>query len=119
MKKFSEKFEHEKFKMETIPTVTELVRPGMFMAKFDIKDAKYNIPVLESRQKHSKFNYNNGLYRYNLLPNGYTEGHRKFKKLLKPALLVFRKEENVLLAVCFDDLITLSKNFRECFKICF
>ena len=49
------------------------MRPEMFMAKLDMKDAYYSIPILGSHQKHLKFNYNHELYKNTFLPNGYTK----------------------------------------------
>ena len=80
LKKLNEKVEYEKFKMETIATVIRLMRPEMFMAKLDMKDAYYSIPILGSHQKHLKFNYNNELYKNTSLPNGYTKVPIKFTK---------------------------------------
>ena len=39
LKKLNEVVEYKKFKMKTISTILHLVRPGMFMAKLDIKVA--------------------------------------------------------------------------------
>ena len=43
LKKLNETVEYKKFKMETITSILQLIRPGMFMAKLDIKDAYYSI----------------------------------------------------------------------------
>ena len=40
------KFQYKKFKMETIASTLPLIRPGMFMAKLDIKDTYYySVPI--------------------------------------------------------------------------
>ena len=114
LKKLNETIEYKKFKMETISSILQLIRPGMFMAKLDIKDAYYSIPIIESDQKLLKFQFDDILYHYTALPNGYTEGPRKFTKLLKPPLSVLRKVEKILIAGYFDDLITMAYTDKHC-----
>ena len=74
--------------METVSTILHLVRPGMFMAKLDIKDAYYSVAICEDYQSLLKFQYQTSLFKFAALPNGYTEGPRKFEKLMKPLLAV-------------------------------
>ena len=49
-----------------------------------------------------------------VLPNGYTEGPRKFTKLLKPPLSLLRKLERVLVGSYFDDLMTMDCSYSAC-----
>ena len=67
------KLNMKNLRFKTIGTVIKLMRPEMFMAKLDMKDAYYSIPILGSHQKHLKFNYNHELYKNTFLPNGYTK----------------------------------------------
>ena len=55
-------------------------------------------------------------FKFIVLPNGYTEGPRKFTKLLKQPLLLLKKLERVLVASYFDDLITLDRSYSACSK---
>ena len=72
--------------METLLSILCLIRPNDYMAKIDIKDAYYRIPILEQHQKLLKFIHKNCLYKFTALPNGYTEGPRKFTKALNPGI---------------------------------
>ena len=101
--------------METISTILCLIRPNCFMAKVDIKDAYYSIPILEEHQKLLKFLHKNVLYKFMALRNGYTEGPRKFTKALKPPLSNIRKQ-GVIVAGYFDDLITLTITNGVCIQ---
>ena len=85
MKKLREKVEYKKFKMESIGTIAQLVKAGVFMSKLDIKDA-YSIPIYESEQKYLEFQFDRFLYKYTALRDGYTEGPAKLTRLLKPPL---------------------------------
>ena len=62
------------------------------MAKVDIKDTYYSVPILESHQKHLKFIFNGKLYQFTCLTNGLCSGVRKFTKLLKPTLSILRQK---------------------------
>ena len=100
--------------METISSILLMVRPNMYMAKLDIKDAYYSIPIEKSCQKMLKFTFEGALYQFTSLPNGYTEGPRKFTKILKPPLASLRMEWNILVAAYIDDLITMSMTLESC-----
>ena len=91
LKKLNLVSEYYHFKMDTLKSILTLVTPGTYMTKIDIKDAYYSVPVKPSDQKHFKFLFDNVLYQFMVLPNGYTAGPRKFTKLLKPALATLRK----------------------------
>ena len=49
--------------METISTMVQLVKPGVFMSKLDIKDAYYSIQIFEPDQKSLKFQFGRFLYK--------------------------------------------------------
>ena len=72
------------FKMDTLAQILCLVRPFAYMAKVDIKDAYYSIAIKEADTKLLKFQFHGKPYKFLALPNGYSEGPRKFTKLLKP-----------------------------------
>ena len=80
-RKLNESVEHKRFKMETLATIIQFIRPNTYMAKLDIKDAYYSIPIYEPHQKLLKFEYKSKLFKFMVLPNGYTKGTRKFTKL--------------------------------------
>ena len=52
----------------------------MFVAKLEINDTYYSIPIYEPHQKFLKFEYKSRLFKFMVLPNGYTKGPRKFIK---------------------------------------
>ena len=102
------------FKMDTINTVLSLVTPNCYMAKIDIKDAYYTVPILEGHQKYLKFKFQGRLFKFVALPNGLCSGPRKFTKLLKPPLAVLRKL-GIIVAAYIDDLFTTDNTFNECY----
>ena len=83
------------------------------MAKIDIKDAYYSVPIKPEDQKLLKFIEGDILFQFTVLPNGYTGGPRKFTKLLKPPLAALRKMM-VTLAAYIDDIFTINKTKYAC-----
>ena len=47
-KKLNESVEYKKFRMETLTTIIQLIRPNMYMAELDIKDACYSVPIYKA-----------------------------------------------------------------------
>ena len=85
------------------------------MAKLDIKDAYYSIPIYKTHQKFWKFEHKSRLFKVTVLPNDYMEGPRKFTKLLKSPLSLLRKLERVLVEyLYFDDLTTTDCSYSAC-----
>ncbi len=121
LKKLNEHTEYIHFKMDTLASILTLVRPGAYMAKVDIKDAYYSVPIKPSDQKKLKFLFDGSLYQFTVLPNGYSPGPRKFTKLLKPPLSVLRLAM-VTIAAYLDDMFTTNKSYQGCMdniqKIC-
>ena len=53
--------EYKKFKMETISTIIHLVRPSMYIAKLDVMNSYYSVPICGDHQSLLKFQYQNCL----------------------------------------------------------
>ena len=111
LKKVNESVKYRKFKTETLGTIIQHIRPNMYMAKLDIRDTYYIIPVYEP---FLKFEYKSTLFKFMVLPNGSGEGPRKFKKLLKPPLPLLRKLERVFVVSYFDNFITMYCCYSHC-----
>ena len=61
LKKLNEVSEYEHFKMDTLKTALNLIYPGVYMAKLDIKDAYYSVPIKCKDQKLLKFMHEGSL----------------------------------------------------------
>ena len=55
LKKLNDHMPYIHFKMETIKCVLNLVTTNYYMAKTDIRDAYYSIPILPEHKKFLKF----------------------------------------------------------------
>ena len=60
-----------------------MIRPNMFLASLDIKDAFYSIGIHPGDKKFLKFMWNGQIYEFQAMPNGYGEAMRTFTKILK------------------------------------
>ena len=116
LKKTSDDIPYICFNLEIIKSVLNLVTPNCYMAKIDIKDAFYSIPILPEHQKFLKFSLQRKLYKFTCLPNGLFSGPGKFTKLLKPPLAELRLD-CLKIAAYIDNLITLAYSFDICFKM--
>ena len=62
LKQFNESVEYHHFKMDTLETVTRIMKPGCFIASVDLKDAYYTVPIHSDHQKYLEFMFNGTLY---------------------------------------------------------
>ena len=84
LKRLNTHVQYHHFKMDSLNTVLQMVKPGCFMASIDLKGAYYSVPIATADQKYLKFQWRGKLYKYVCFPNGLAFCPRKFTKLLKP-----------------------------------
>ena len=115
LKKLNAKLEKIHFKMDTIFTITKLIRKGCYFTKIDIKDAYFSIKVLAEHTKYLKFKHRNISFKFLVLPNGYIHGPRKFSKIMKVPLAILRINDVDIIAY-LDDCLVKADNFMMCFN---
>ena len=64
LKKFNKWVNYNHFKMESIHTCTQLMKPHCFMGSIDLKDAYFSIPIHRDHQKYLKFCWKNTLHKF-------------------------------------------------------
>ncbi|KAK6186681.1 hypothetical protein SNE40_005966 [Patella caerulea] len=87
--------------MDSLDSVCNLLKPNVFMASIDLKNAYHGINIAKTSTKMLKFRWNNTLFQYTCLPFGLTSAPRIFTKVLKPVVAYFR--ENGILCVAYID----------------
>ena len=102
----------EHFKMEGIHTLRDLVNPEDWLAKVDLKDAYFAIPIHESHHKYLRF-----MYQGNTISSSASHSacHRlpgSLPKTLKPALALLR-EMGVRLIAYIDDILVLAESQEQ------
>ena len=115
LKNLNTNLEYNHFKMTTLQSILTLVRKNCFMTSIDLKDAYYSIKVKPELTKFLKFELLGVLYEFCTLPNGLSQGPRKFTKLTKPPLSCLRKE-GVIVDIYIDDLFNTADSFEECLQ---
>ena len=91
LKTLNQNIIYKHFKMESLSTAFECMRPGCFMASVDLKDAFFTIPMYVPHQKYLKFLFEDELYQFQCMPQGYGPSMRIFTKVLKPVFAKLRE----------------------------
>ena len=55
LKRLNQNVEYKHFKMESLLNVLNIIKPNVYMASVDLKDAFYSVPIHEENQKYFKF----------------------------------------------------------------
>lgn len=113
LKKLNSHVNYNHFKMESLENVLNIIQPYTWMASVDLKDAFYTVPVHPSHQKYLRFKWNNTLYQYLAMPNGYSEAMRIFTKLLKVPFSFLRQKGHSSV-VFVDDTYLQGSTFDQC-----
>ena len=82
LKRLNLSIPYQKFKMETLKDLKDILREGDYMCKIDLKDA-YSIPLDKGSQKYVRFPWQGNLYEFQCLMFGLGPAPRVFTKLLK------------------------------------
>jgi len=101
----------EHFKMEGFHMVKDMAKPGDWLAKIDLKDAYFLVPIDPDHQRYLQFQWRDSLYQFQCLPFGLSCAPRTFTKLMKP-VVAFLRERGIRLIIYLDDMIILC-NCRE------
>lgn len=64
LKRLNIHVQYHHFKMDSLNTVLQMVKPGCFMASIDLKDAYYSVPSATADQKYPKFQWRGKLYMF-------------------------------------------------------
>ena len=94
LKHFNKHICYKHFKMESIQNVIDIVQPGVWIAKVELKDAFFTIPIYARHKKYQRI-----YYKFAAMPNGYGPAVRAFTNVLKPPLQYSEKMGNFQLCL--------------------
>jgi len=108
------------FKMEDIRNLKDILQENDFMAKLDLREAYFSIPMAEESRKFLQFKWKRKCFQFTCLPFGLSSAPYIFTKLLKPVLTCLR-EQGIRCLMYIDDMLILGKTQEELthnFQIC-
>ncbi len=94
-------------------TVRHTVRQGDFMAKKDLTDAYFTIPVFKEHRKFFRFRRKNKTFEYTCLPFGLSSTPWVLTKLLRVPV-AFLRRIGIRLVIYLDDILVVEATFQEC-----
>ena len=97
------------FKMEGLHTVKQLVRPGDWLIKIDLKDAYFAIPIHHTQTQFLRFQFRGKTYEFRCLPFGLSSAPLVFTKTLKPVVALLR-ELGVRCVIYIDDILVMAES---------
>ncbi len=103
---------HQKFKMETLKNVKDLLQQGDLLVKIDLKHAYYSVNIAAERRKLIRFIWDGNLYEYTSLVFSLGPAPMVFTKILKVPITILRKI-NIRIVIYIDDLLLFANNIHE------
>jgi len=97
------------FKMEGLSTVRHLISPEDWLAKLDLTDAYFTVPLHPSHQPFLQFLWDNVFYQLTFLPFGLSSAPWAFTKVLKP-VISFLRERGIRLVAYLDDILIINSS---------
>lgn len=107
LKHLNEYVEYLHFKMDTLKDILPLVTDNCFFASIDLKHAYFSVPVCEKDRSWLKFTWNDILWQFTCLPQGFSSSPRLFTKLLKAPFSHFRAL-GILTTIYIDDCLVMA-----------
>lgn len=83
------------------------------MATLDLKDAYFLVPIHREYKKYLRFQWNETIFEFNVLPFGLNTAPYVFTKILKPVMCLLRSLGHVC-SIYLDDLCIIGGNFQNC-----
>lgn len=103
---------YDHFKMEGIHMLRDLLKPNDFLAKIDLKDAYFTMPIWKNHQKFLRFIWQDTQWEFLCLPFGLASAPRLFTKILKPVVGLLRKQ-GIRLIIYLDDILLMAPTAEE------
>ena len=103
---------YDHFKMEGIHMLRDLLKPNDFLAKIDLKDAYFAMPIWKNHQKFLRFIWQDTQWKFLYLPFGFASTPRVFTKILKPVVSLLRKQ-GIRLIIYLDDILLMAPTAEE------
>ena len=101
--------QYHHFKMEGIHMLKDMINPKDWLAKIDLKDAYFTVPINPSYQQYLCFQWEGHFYQFRCLAFGLASAPRVFTKLMKPVTSYLRRQ-GVHMIIYLDDMLFLNQS---------
>ena len=108
LKKLNSFVQTKHFKMEGIHMLKDLLKPGKWMIKVNLKDAYLMIPIATNHRRLLQFKWLGKTYQFNCLPFGLSSAPWVFTKTTKPIVAILRTM-GLRMIIYIDDILILSE----------
>jgi hypothetical protein len=109
----NEHIHKQKFKMLTMKEVKRAIFKDAYMAKIDLKDMFWQIPVHHQDRRFLAFHWEGKNYSFKGLPMGLTSSPMVATKVFKPVVAKLQEMGHQVL-IYIDDLLILGRTKAEC-----
>ena len=79
--------------MENMTNLVNMLKPGDYKARLDLKDAYFSVPMRDREKKFMRFSWKDKIYQFLVMAFGLAPAPRVFTKLLKPVKALLRRME--------------------------
>ena len=114
LKSLNQYIPYEHFKMESLSLLKDILQPGDFMCKVDLKVPYFAVPLSKNSSKHVRFLWREKLYQFICLCFGLGPAPKVFTKLLKVPITLLRRL-NIRLIIFLDDILLMQPIQRAAF----
>lgn len=97
------------FKMEGVNLIKHIVCTNDWMAKLDLKDAYFSVPIHKEDHRFLQFKWKNSLFQFVCLPFGLSSAPWAFTKLMKP-VVAYLRQQGIRLIIYLDDILVLNQS---------
>ena len=96
-----------KFKMETLASIRQVVRPGDWAASIDLSDAYFHIPIAPAHRKFLRFAWGDRVFQFRVLPFGLSLAPWVFTRVVRVFLGSLRVQ-GIRIYAYLDDWLVLA-----------
>jgi len=97
------------FKMQTLRSIIQALQPGDWVAKLDLKDAYFHIPIHPKHRMFLRFAIQGKCYQFRALPFGLTSAPRIFTKIMSVVGAYLHKHQ-IQIFMFLDDWLLKSES---------
>ena len=104
------------FRMEGLGIVLQLLRPGDFMLKWDLREGYFHVPLGDEASRMCGIQWRGRHYRYTVLPFGCSLSPITFTKVVREMVKALRRQ-GVRVVAYLDDFLAMFRSREEAIRV--